>query len=459
MTSTRGAVPSHLPTGSGAVVWAPLAVAMAAAGFSLRPPITGVGAALGFIPETTGLNQAVLGWVVSVPLWCYAVGGVLAPWLSTRWGPIRTVAVALAIMTVGQIVRVAGGAGLLLAGTMVTASATAVVAPLLPAIAGSSGARMTRLTAIYAPAIGIGSAAGAFVTAPVSAATSWRWGLGLWAPLCAVALVLWLGAQRRPAYTAVLRPAAAQSVSVRWGLALRRRLSWSMAFLFGAWAVTAFGIMSWLPSIYRDAGIDGAQAGFLLGLAAVAGIPVAVVLPGWLRRSCRGRWRDAPIVVGTAIPSAGLLGLWRIPTTAPWLWAVAIGAGLGALSLTLTLIPLSAPEPQWATTISAVTHGLGYALAGGGVAALSALHVHTGGWGPIVWLLLVMCVVQAVAGMTALRSGITPHAGATRGGTDVQTPVGGKHPDHRSPPPDFDPHKNGQEGPALDTPICQVANE
>lgn len=110
------------------------------------------------------------------------------------------------------------------------------------------------------------------------------------------------------------------------------------------------------------------------------------------------------------MPAAGLLGLWRMPTTVPWLLAVAIGVGLGALSLVLTLVPLSTPEPEWATTVSAVTHGLGYALAGGGVATLSALRVHTGGWGPILWSLLAMYVVQAAAGVTALRSRLEPEA-------------------------------------------------
>ncbi|MGO4613418.1 CynX/NimT family MFS transporter [Nocardia sp. 2YAB30] len=411
MTRTQEAAPGTVPAESGGVAWAPVAVAMAAAGFCLRPPITGMGAALGFVPDATGLDPALVGWVVTVPLWCYAAGGILTPRLAARWGPARAVAIALAIMALGQAVRVAGGAGLLLAGTTVTAMATAVVATLLPVIAGRSDAGMARLTAIYVPAIGIGSAAGAFLTAPVSAAASWRWGLGLWAPLCALAAFLWLHAQWWPVERfSFANPSASQGNSVPWCWALRRRLSWSMAFLFAAWAVTAFGVSSWLPSIYRDAGIDSAHAAVLLGIAAVAGLPVATVLPGVLRRSCRGRWRDLPIVVATAIPAAGLLGLWRMPTTVPWLWAVAIGVGLGALSLVLTLVPLSTPEPEWATTVSAVTHGLGYALAGGGVATLSALHVHTDDWGPILWSLLAMCVVQVAAGMTALRSGLEPEA-------------------------------------------------
>ncbi|WSY63763.1 hypothetical protein OH799_13375 [Nocardia sp. NBC_00881] len=45
-----------------------------------------------------------------------------------------------------------------------------------------------------------------------------------------------------------------------------------------------------------------------------------------------------------------------------------------------------------------------------GVATLSALHVRTDDWSPILWSLLAMFVVQAAAGMTALRSGLEPQA-------------------------------------------------
>lgn len=431
---------------SGAPPWLPLAIAMAAAGFSLRPPITALGAALGFVPETAEFDPAVLGWVVTVPLWCYALGGVLTPRAAARWGTARTVTAALAVMTAGQLLRVTGGAVALLAGTTITALATAVLATLLPVLAARSGALMPRLTAIYAPAIGIGSAAGAFATAPISAASSWRWGLALWAPLCAVALALWLRARWQPNTPAPSPPArtdatqstrtsdghdrgswtgddAAQStrtsedraghdrgsrgggvVSLRgriWG----SRLAWAMAVLFGGWAVGAFAVMSWLPSIYRDAGVDGTWAGVLLGLAAAAGIPVAVVLPGWVRRAWGGPGRDIPILAVTGLPAVGLLGLWWAPAVVPWLWAIGVGVGLGGLSLILTLIPLSAPGPRPATTLSAVTHGAGYAVAGGGVAALSTLRVHSDDWGPIIWILLAACVIQAVAGATVLRSG------------------------------------------------------
>ncbi|WP_280334637.1 CynX/NimT family MFS transporter [Nocardia wallacei] len=408
---------------SGAPPWLPLAIAMAAAGFSLRPPITALGAALGFVPETAEFDPAVLGWVVTVPLWCYALGGVLTPRAAARWGTARTVTAALAVMTAGQLLRVTGGAVALLAGTTITALATAVLATLLPVLAARSGALMPRLTAIYAPAIGIGSAAGAFATAPISAASSWRWGLTLWAPLCAVALALWLRARWQPNTPAPSPPArtdATQStrtsagddrglrgggvVSLRgriWG----SRLAWAMAVLFGGWAVGAFAVMSWLPSIYRDAGVDGTWAGVLLGLAAAAGIPVAVVLPGWVRRAWGGPGRDIPILAVTGLPAVGLLGLWWAPAVVPWLWAIGVGVGLGGLSLILTLIPLSAPGPRPATTLSAVTHGAGYAVAGGGVAALSTLRVHSDDWGTIIWILLAACVIQAVAGATALRSG------------------------------------------------------
>ncbi|WP_157120244.1 hypothetical protein [Nocardia fusca] len=182
--------------------WLLGAAALVLAGFALRPPITGLGAALEFVPAATGIDSAVLGWIVTMPLWCYAVGGLLTPRLAAAWDPAHAFAAALAIMAAGQIVRVAGGPGLLIAGT--------------------------------------------------------------------------------------------QAV--------------------------------------------------------------------------------------------------------PWLWAAMIGVGLGTLSLTLSLISLRAPDPDSVTVLSATTHGIGYALAGAGVATQSALHLWSGSWEPVLWLLAGLCLVQLLAG-------------------------------------------------------------
>ncbi|WP_039823830.1 MFS transporter [Nocardia testacea] len=387
------------------------AAALVVAGFALRPPVTGLGAALEFVPAGTGIDSAMLGWAVTIPLWCYAVGGLSTPRLAAVWDPDRAFAVALAVMAGGQLVRVAGGPGLLIAGTTVTALGTAVVATLLPVLAGRSGPGATRMTALYAPAIGVGSAAGAFLTTPVSAAGSWRWGLVLWAPVCGVAVVLWLAALRRHPEPAV---SPAPAPPLRWILVPRGRLAWSLIVLFAAWATTAFGVMSLLPSFYREAGTDPATAGLLLGVAAAAGLPAAALFPGWVRRA---PGRVLPLAVATVTPALGLLGLSRYPQTVPWLWAAAIGVGLGTLSLILSLISLRAPDRGSVTVLSATTHGIGYALAGVGVAVQSALHLWSGTWEPVIWLLAGLCLVQLLAGTAVPRPPHRPNVVMLRRGS------------------------------------------
>ncbi|MET8797529.1 hypothetical protein ABZV91_13960 [Nocardia sp. NPDC004568] len=178
--------------------------------------------------------------------------------------------------------------------------------------------------------------------------------------------------------------------------------------LFAAWATTAFGVMSLLPSFYREAGIDPATAGLLLGIAAAAWLPAAALFPGWVRRA-----PTLLLVVATVTPALGLLGLSRYPQTVPWLWAAAIGVGLGTLSLILSLISLCAPDPASVTVLSATTHGIGYALAGVGVATQSALHLWSGSWAPVTWLLAGLCLLQLLAGAAVPRHPevVTPRRG------------------------------------------------
>ena len=73
--------------------------------------------------------------------------------------------------------------------------------------------------------------------------------------------------------------------------------AWGLAFFFGLQSMAAYIAMGWLPSIFQDAGITPAAAGWLLALTTLVGAPIAILLPelaarrpdhradrAWLRR-------------------------------------------------------------------------------------------------------------------------------------------------------------------------------
>ena len=140
----------------------------------------------------------------------------------------------------------------------------------------------------------------------------------------------------------------------------------------------------------------------LLSYSSFPGIVAALLVPTMMRR-IRPTW--LPVLLSALLCAAGLIGLLVAPGgAAPWLWMTLLGFGQGAaIALSLTYIVLRAPDARHTAHLSTMAQGIGYLLAGLGPIGLGMLHAAVGGWVvPVVALILVL-VVQAVAGAAASR--------------------------------------------------------
>jgi CP family cyanate transporter-like MFS transporter len=162
-------------------------------------------------------------------------------------------------------------------------------------------------------------------------------------------------------------------------------------------------VLTWLPALLTDAGWSPVQAGALLSVATVAGIPASLVLPPLAARSADQRW----LCVGvSAVIAGGLLGLLLVPNAATLLWVVLLGSGLGAaFPLALLLIVLRSSAPAVTGQLSAMVQGLGYLLAATGPFLVGVVHEATDSWSSSLVLLLGCVLVQATVGWVAGRAG------------------------------------------------------
>ncbi|WP_242473368.1 hypothetical protein [Blastococcus sp. TML/M2B] len=99
----------------------------------------------------------------------------------------------------------------------------------------------------------------------------------------------------------------------------------------------------------------------------------------------------------------GWTGLWKAPTTAPWLWMTLIAVGMGTFSMVLALIGLRARTPETVAALSTVTQSWGYVIAGSGPLLVGVLRGITGGYTGMFVTVLVAVAVLAVAGWISTR--------------------------------------------------------
>jgi CP family cyanate transporter-like MFS transporter len=361
---------------------------------NLRIAITSLGALLDELGSSTGMAPATIAFATSLPVLCFAIVGATGMTLSRRVGIHRGVAVAMVLLTVGLVARVLDGSPVLLLGTFVACAGIALANVLLPAVVKEHFPhRIGSVTGAYSAMLSIGAALGAAVTVPVAHATyGWRGGLVVWALVAAVALVAWLPHCRDRG-----RP---EGSATRGASMVRSPLAWAVTLVFGTQSLMAYVVMSWLPSIYADAGFSHSESGLLLAVSILVGVPVFFVTPSIATRlHAQGHL----VAVLTAFLAAGFAGLWLAPAAGAWLWAVLLGVGGAVFPVALTLFALRTRTPDDTASLSAMAQSVGYLLAVSGPLLVGVLRDLTGSWSVPLVLLVGVCAVQAAAGYVAGR--------------------------------------------------------
>ena len=371
-----------------AIVMTALNLRTAVTGFS--PLLETIGADLSFGPTLYGA----FGTIVTAS---FAVFGVVAAAASRRFGLERTLAVATLVTTAGILLRALSPSPLALVLASVVAFAGVGTSNVLivPIVKRYFADRLKAISSLYLALLQTGQFVAPLVAVPLASALDWRFAVGVWAALTAVACLLWAALARRGE-----AGAAAAAAPTRLAGAWRTRLLWAMVLMLGTTALNTYAIITWLPTILVDAGADPAQGGALLALFSIFGLGAAFVVPP-LTLGMRNP--SIVVVVCVALLAVGYVGLLVAPLTGAVAWVVCLGLGVSTFPMTLTLVNARTRSTAGSSVLSGATQGLGYALACAGPLLIGLLYEAQGSWTGSYVLLLASLVVLLVSGIAASR--------------------------------------------------------
>jgi len=386
-------VPGGRPVGGLLLGAAVLLVAI-----NLRPSVASLGPLLDEARLALGASATWAGLLTTVPVLCFAAAGLVAPAVARRAGLRATIAVALAMVAVGLVLRVTAGAVLMTVATVIASIGVAAAGVLLPVVVKTSfPARVGLLTGLYTASLQTGAALAFALSAPLARLLGgWRPALASWAVLAVLALGVWVIAGRHQSAHRALpgEPVAGRSL-------LGNGLAWIITGFFGLQAFVAFAVIGWLAQVLMDAGVSRDYAGVLLSLLTIIALPISLLVPPLAAsRPSQSGW-----IVGLGFCGfAGTAGFLIAPSAAPLLWALLLGLGMSVFSLALTVIALRARTGEDTARLSGMAQGFGYLLAAAGPLVFGLLHDGTGGWTAPLAVLLVVIVAQTVAGAIAGRA-------------------------------------------------------
>jgi MFS transporter, CP family, cyanate transporter len=380
-----------------------LVVAMAAAGFNLRTAITSLPPLFPDLQTELHLSSAMLSLLAATPVICFGVVSAFSAWLNRRYGEEAILLVALALLTAGLLLRGAAPEVMLFPGTILAASAIAVLNVLLSSMAKRRWPERAGLViGIYLTALSVGAILSSLLSVPLyrSSGGSVRLALGVWAFPAALAVLLWL-----PQLRYRTGPAAAVAPQARIKV-YRYALAWQVTAFMGLQSLLYYAALSWLPTIFQDRGTSAVTAGNLLALMGVGNLATSLIVPVLAHRSPGQRALVVPSLIGTAVGLAG--SLWAPLGSAPF-WVLVLGVSQGScLGLAIFFMMARAPDAGVAASLSAFSQSVGYLVAAAGPLEVGLLHTATGSWNIPIALLLVLCAAELATGLLAGRPLVLP---------------------------------------------------
>ncbi|GAA2840064.1 MFS transporter [Leucobacter komagatae] len=376
-------------------------LALVLVALNLRLAITSAASLLTLLTDAGALNSVTVVLIPAIPTAVFAVAGVSTAKVAARLGVERTVAIGLAVLAAGLLIRAIPQPWVVVAGTVIATGGLAVVNILLPAVVRSHfGRSIGTVTTVYSTAMSLGAATAAATAVPVAIAVgSPTVGLAAWAIPALLALVVWALVMPLPRPAAIdAAPRAERSARVG-GAAGGRGYptgTWLLASFFAIQSLLSYVVMGWLPTIATDAGLSPERAGLLLGIAMAVGVPATVIIMP-LARGAK-RMRLGFVIVGSAT-TAGVLGFVFAPLALPELWAGLLGLGMCAFPLALALIATIGRDAAEAARVSTAVQSIGYTVATLGPLGAGALHQAVGSWTPVLALLIVGALAQITVGV------------------------------------------------------------
>ena len=345
------------------------------------------------VREALSLSASAFGMLTTLPLICFAVVSILVPLMTRFFSSITLVVFGLLIIALGVLLRLVASYPVVILGTLLLGSAIALLNVLIPVLVKVFfPGRVGLMTGLYSIMLSLGAGMGLYLAVPMmNYFNHWHYPVLVWALLPLVTCLIWLPLLR---LRGAVKPVTGARVTL-W----KNATAWAVTLYMGLQSFYFYAIVTWLPKILMESGLDPLEAGTATAMINLVSIPFNLFIPILAARMRQQR----PLVVLVFLLSfSGLAGLWWAPQQAPVLWASLIGMGAGgSLSLALSFFILRTRDGVQATALSAMAQSLGYLLASTGPVTLALVRDLSGHWLAALLLLMMLQVFQLAFGWKA----------------------------------------------------------
>lgn len=368
---------------------------------NLRSPITSVGPVLNQISNSLHLNNLQSSMLTSIPLMMFASCSVLVSKFSHRFSINRFLLYALIILSFGLFMRVFGSVWTLFTGSVFIGLGVCIGNVITPGyIKNNFPKQIGLMTGIFAVSMNLTAALASGYSVSLGEWTGygWRGSLGVWLVIALLALFvvnieLLLNRSR-------VQETRASLVKSDFNM-FKSKQAWNISIFMGLQSLVYYSLISWLPAVLGDYGMQGNEPGWILFVIQISMIPITFVGPIIANKM---KDQKAMIVfIFILMLTSVLMFAWL---RSEWIYVTAVLLGLSnglSFSLSILFFSLRTRSSANAIKISGMAQSVGYLIAAFGPAVFGKLHDFDPSWKWSFYFLGLSITTMFYFGMKAAR--------------------------------------------------------
>ena len=337
-------------------------------GVNLRSVILSIPPVLPIIQRDLDLSYTATGLLTSLPL--LLMGGVALPagLLAGRLGGRRIVALGLALLAGGAVLRSVWPAAVpLYLFTIVLSLGITLTQTTVPVLARQwFPTRIGLVAALFTDGLILGETLGAAFTLPLMqrffGGDGWPGALLVWAAPSVLALALWLWLAPPAAATSPARAArspATVDASLPGNAPARRVSALQLGILLGAGSLVYFAMNAWIPPYNQAIGATNATP-LSLGVLNAIQLPVGLAITVFAQQLAGRRW---PFVVSGVVCVVAIAGWVAAPVAWQPLWAALLGGSSSCVFVLGIALPALLADRSTVARLTGATLTLSYGVA------------------------------------------------------------------------------------------------
>lgn len=380
--------------------------------FTLRTGVTSLSPLIPLVRESFALDTFAVALIGALAPSCFALASLTTPHIARRIGLTLAVLTSLGLSIAGHLVRSASDSWMMLAaGSMIALFGGGMGNVVLPPLVKKYFPdRIGAMTSLYVSILITSATVTSFIAVPVASATSWRVSLASWGVFALMVAIPWvtlLQKERTSRDEVLPAMAGTGNPSVPTASLFRSSTAWAVGVVLAVGAFASYALFAWLPVIVVDiAHVDLAQAGILMAIFTLVGIPPALFIPVLAQRTQR---IDLIIHAGSALFLAGFAGLIFFPLSTPWLWVGILGLAPLAFPLALALINLRTESHPMSLRLSGFAQTISYLCAAVAPILVAVTYELSGGWTIALATLAILSTAGSFAAVVIRRGTTVEH--------------------------------------------------